>query len=196
MWRAGLVLRIVEAACRRVRIRREVVDVETFVDAHHATVAVARVVEGAVCVSTDRAAAVREFASSVRLIWLVQSVRVVVRRLLSASTDCSMIATIVVNDVSASRADGRKVANVQRTVVHSAATAAATHIAVNRLFARMMTAAVVEASLVELVGRNLTKGILIFCCSSAKVATVALMDWVTCAARRSLLSKLGLCDRF
>lgn len=79
--------------------------------------------------------------------------------------------------------------------MHSAATAAAAHIAVNRLFARVMTAAVVEASLVELVGSNLTKGILIFCCSSAKVATVALMDWVTCAPRRSLLSKLGLCDR-
>lgn len=194
MWRASLVLRVVESASRRVRIRREVVDVEAFVDAHHAAVAVACVVKRAVCVATDRATAVREFATSVRLIWLVQGVRVVVRRLLSASADCSMIATIVVNDVSAARADGRKVANVERTVVHST-TSAAAHVAVNGLLARVVTAAVVEASLVELVGSNLTKGILIFCCSSAKVATVALMDWVTCAARRSLLSKLGLCDR-
>ena len=186
MWRASLVLRIVESVGRRVRIRREIVDVEALVDAHHATVAVACVVEGAICVATDRATAVREFATSVRLIWLVQGVRVVVRRLLSASADCSMITTIIVDDIAAARADGGEVANVERTVVHSAAAAA--HVAVDGLLARVVTAAVVEPSLVELVGSNLTKGILIFCCSSAKVATVALMDWITCAARRSLLS--------
>ena len=193
MGRASLVLRIVESASSRVRIRREVVDVEAFVDAHHAAVAVACVVEGAVCVATDGATAVGEFATSVRLVWLVQGVRVVVSRLLSASTDCSMITTIIVDDIAAARADGGEVANVERAVVHAAAAAA--HVAVDRLLARVVTAAVVEPSLVELIGSNLTKGILIFCCSSAKVATVALMDWITRAARRSLLSQLGLCNR-
>lgn len=45
VWRASLVLGIVESTSRRVRIRREIVDVEALVDAHHATVAITCVVE-------------------------------------------------------------------------------------------------------------------------------------------------------
>ena len=54
----------------------------------------------------------------------------VVRRLLSASADCSVIATVVVDDIAAARADRREVADVERTVVHAGAAAAA-HVAVD-----------------------------------------------------------------
>lgn len=46
----------------------------------------------------------------------------------------------------------------------------------------MMTAAMVEPSLVELIGSNLTQGILIFSCTGPKVATVALVDWIACTS--------------
>lgn len=65
----------------------------------------------------------------------------------------------------------------------------------DRLLASVVTAAMMEPSLVELIGSNLTKGILIFCCSGAKVATVALVDWIARSARRSLLSQFGLRNR-
>lgn len=57
-----------------------------------------------------------------------------------------------------------------------------------------MTAAMVEPSLVELIGSNLTQGILIFSCTGPKVATVALVDWIACTSRSSLLSQFSLCN--
>lgn len=51
-----------------------------------------------------------------------------------------------------------------------------------------------EPCLVELVGSNLTKGILIFSSTSAKVATVALVDWIARSSWGSLLSELSFCN--
>jgi len=72
---------------------------------------------------------------------------------------------------------------------------ASTHVAVDRLLSRVMSTSVMEPSLVELVGSNLTKGILIFSRTSAEVATIALVDWVACSARSPLLSQLGFGNR-
>ena len=70
------------------------------------------------------------------------------------------------------------------------------HVAMNGLFSSVMATSVMESSLVELIGSNLTEGILILSGSCAKVATVALMDRVACTTRSSLLSQLSLCYSF
>ena len=102
--------------------------------------------------------------------------------------------------VSTTRAHGRKVANVQRSIMilNVTAAAATTHVGVNRLLASVMTASMMEPSLIELVGSNLTKCILVFSCTSAKVATVALVDWIACTSRSPLLSQFsfGNCFRY
>lgn len=68
-------------------------------------------------------------------------------------------------------------------------TTATAHVTMDRLFARVVSARmVVEPSLIELVGSNLTKCILVFCRTCSEVTAIALVDWVACTARRSLLS--------
>jgi hypothetical protein len=58
----------------------------------------------------------------------------------------------------------------------------------------MVTTAMMEPCLVELIVSNLTKGILIFSSASAKVATVALVDWIARSSRGSLLSQFSFCN--
>ena len=59
----------------------------------------------------------------------------------------------------------------------------------------MTATAVMEPGLVELIGSNLTERILVFSCTSAKVTTFALVDWVARSSRCPLLSKLSFRDR-
>lgn len=61
-----------------------------------------------------------------------------------------------------------------------------------------MSTSMMEPSLVELVGSNLTKGILVFSRTSSEVATIALMDRVASSTRSPLLSQLsfGNCLRY
>ena len=58
----------------------------------------------------------------------------------------------------------------------------------------MVTTALMEPCLVELIVSNLTKGILIFSSTGAKVATVALVDWIARSSRGSLLSQFSFCN--
>ena len=112
----------------------------------------------------------------------------IVRCLLSTTADCCVVARVV-NHVAATRADRGEIANVQRTVV----TLDSTHVAVNRLLSCMVPTSMMEPSLVELVGSNLTKSILVLSSTSAEIATVALMNWVTRTSGGSLLSQFSLC---
>ena len=59
-----------------------------------------------------------------------------------------------------------------------------------------MTASMMEPSLVELIGSNLIESVLILSCTSAKVATVALVDGVASTTRSPLLSQFSLCNCF
>lgn len=193
VWRSTGILWVVESRSRGVWIGAKIVYVEVLVDAHQATVAIARVVKGSIGVTTDRASTIGELASCIRFIWLVKRVCMIVCSLFSATADGCMIATVVVDYISAARADRGEVSDVQWSpmILH----VASSHVAVDRLLSRMISTSMMEPSLVELVGSNLTKGILIFSRTSAEVATIALVDWVACSARSPLLSQLGFGNR-
>lgn len=193
MRRATRVFGIVEARGSGVRVGTKVIDVEILLDTHHVSISVACVVEGSICVATDGSTSVRKLATSIWLIWLVEGVCVVVSCLLPSSAYSRMIATVGMEHIATAGTDWGEVAHVETVIVYSTA---AIHVAVNWLFPSVMTTAVMEPSLVELVGSNLTKGILIFSCSSAKVATVALVNWITGSSRCPLLSQFSLSNRF
>lgn len=190
MRRSTAYLWIIESRSRCVRICAEIVDVQILISSHHATVAVACGVEGAIVVTTDRATAVGKFSSCVSFVWLVQRVSVIVSCLFSTSADSCMIACSVLNNTLA-RAHRGEVPNVQRIVV-----TLSTHVAMNGLLPSVMASRMMmEPSLVELVGCNLIECVLVFSRSLPKVASVALMNWVACTSRCSLLPQLSLSNR-
>ena len=116
----------------------------------------------------------------------------VVSCLFSTSADCCMIACSTVLHYTTTRAYRGEVTNVQRIVV----TLSATHVAMDRLLSSMMASRMMmEPSLIELVGSNLVECVLVFGRTSSKVASVALMNWVPCTSRCSLLPQLSFCNR-
>ena len=141
-------------------------------------------------VSTDRATAVGKLTSCILFVWLVERVGVIVGCLLATTTDSSVIScATAVLDHAAARVHGSEVSNVQGTIVALNATSTSTtHVAMDRLLARVMPARMMmEPSLIELVGSNLAQGILVFCRSCSEVTAIALVDWVASSARCSLL---------
>lgn len=116
----------------------------------------------------------------------------VVSCLFSTSADCCMIACSTVLHYTTTRAHRGEVTNVQRIVV----ALSATHVAMDGLLSCMMASRMMmEPSLIELVGSNLVECVLVFSRTSSKVASVALMNWVTCTSRCSLLPQLSFCNR-
>lgn len=192
MWRSSAILRIVESRCRSIRICTEIIDVQVFVDTHETAVSILRGIEWTVAISANRTTSIRKFASRVLLVRFVEGIGVVICCLLSATTNSRVVPGIVVNYIATAWANRSEIADIQSLIVilH----VSTTHIAVNWLFASMVSAAMMEPCLVELVGSNLTKGILIFSSTSAKVATVALVDWIARSSRGSLLSQLSFCN--
>lgn len=106
------ILGIVESRCRCIGIGAKIVYVEVLVDAHQSISAVAGVVKGSVGVAADRATSIRKFASRIWFVRLVQRVRMVVSRLLPATTDRSVVSAVIMDHIAAARADRGEVADV------------------------------------------------------------------------------------
>ena len=194
VWRSSSILRIVESGGRCIWIRAKIVYVEVLVDAHETAVPVAGVVKWSVGVTANGATAIRELASRIWFVRLVQRVSVVISCLLPSTTDCCVVAAVIMDYVAATGTDGSKVTNIEWSAVMLHVGSAA-HVTVDWLLARVVSTSMMEPSLVELVGSNLTKGILVFSRTGAEVATVALVDRVACSTRSPLLSQLGFGNR-
>ena len=71
---------------------------------------------------------------------------------LAATTDSGMVARVAVNHVATTRAHWGEVADVEGSMALNTTV----HVAVDWLLSGVMTASVMEPSLIELVGSNLT----------------------------------------
>jgi len=189
MWRSSSIFWIIESWCCRVRICTKIVDVQIlFGYTHQTAVSIASLVKWAIVVSADWASTVGKLTSSIRFVWFIKRVSMIVSSLFSTTAYGRMISctTAVLNHATA-WAHWCKVSNIQGTIL--TLNTATSHIAMDRLFARVMTTRVmVKPSLIELLGSNLTERILVFCRSCSEVTAIALVDWVACTTRCSLLS--------
>lgn len=106
VWRASAVLalfvRVIKSCCSCIWICTEISNVYVFVSAHgHETIILNRSVAlfetVTVLTSAHRPAAVWKFASLILFIWLVQLVSMTISRWLPSSTDCSVVASVIVH---------------------------------------------------------------------------------------------------
>ena len=110
----------------------------------------------------------------------------------TTSADCCVITCCAMLYYATTRAYRCEVSNVQRTVMARSTL----HVAMNGLLPCMMASRMMmEPSLIEVVGSNLAECVLVFSRTCSKIASVALMYWVTCTSRCSLLPQLSLGNR-